>query len=304
MDYRRLIGIQRLPAAVTHGRSVRIAILDSGVPPVRRLRRRMLGSPNDQDDRLGHATAIASILFGGRGLTGLCEQAQAFYVKVLDDTGVGSVQSVADGILTALAHGVDLINLSVGFARTEKCPSDLEKACRKAFESGVPVICAAGNDSGPVNWPAALPQTISVGASGTDGLKTSYSSVGTRRGEIDVLAPGEHLPVLDPDNRGTTVSGTSFSTAVIAGLAALLIAELKGLGQSISVEVIRGKIRSLATDIGPDGWDALTGFGVVGGKYRDPTVRQKIGCGFFAKIRENIRGLLGLGQKEKQHGRV
>ena len=85
MDYRKLIGVQRLPAAVTHGRGVRIAILDSGAPPVRRLRRRMLGSPDDQDDRLGHATAIASILFGGRGLTGLCEQAQAFYVKVLDD---------------------------------------------------------------------------------------------------------------------------------------------------------------------------------------------------------------------------
>lgn len=298
MDYRKLIGVQRLPAAVTQGRGVRIALLDSGVPTVRRLRRRMSHAPTGQDDRLGHATALASILFGGRGLTGLCEQAEALYLKVLDDTGCGTVESVATGIQTALAQGVDLINLSVGFVRTESCPSALGRACRQAFEAGVPVLCAAGNDGGPVNWPAALPQTISVGASGTDGLKTAYSSVGTRRGEIDVLAPGEHLPVLDPTNHGTTVSGTSFSTAVITGLSALLIAELKGRNQSISVEEIRYKIRSLATDIGADGWDALTGFGVIGGKYRDPTVRQKIGCGFFAKIRENIRGLLGLGRKE------
>lgn len=304
MDYRKLIGVQCLPAAATHGRGVRIAILDSGIPPVRRLRRSMLGSPDDQDDRLGHATAIASILLGGRGLTGLCDQAQVFYIKVLDDTGAGSVQSVADGILTALAHGVDLINLSVGFARTEQCPSELEKACRKAFESGVPVICAAGNDSGPVNWPAALSQTISVGAAGEDGLKTAYSSIGTRLGEIDVIAPGECLPVLDLHNSRTTVSGTSFSTALITGLAALLIAELKDCGQSIFCEEIRYKIRSLATDVGAAGWDELTGFGVIGGKYLDRTVGQKMNKGFFDKIRENIRGLLGLGRKEKQHGRV
>lgn len=304
MDYRKLIGVQRLPAAVTHGRGVRIAILDSGTPPVRRLRRRMLESPDDHDDRLGHATAIASILFGGRGLTGLCEQAQAFYVKVLDDTGIGSVQSVADGIRTALAHRVDLINLSVGFARTEQCPNELEKACRKAFESGVPVICAAGNDSGPVNWPAALPQTISVGAAGGDGLKTAYSSIGTRRGEIDVIAPGECLPVLDLQNHRTTVSGTSFSTALITGLAALLISELKDQSRSISCEEIRCKIRSLATDVGAAGWDELTGFGVIGGKYLDRTVGQKMNSGFFDKIKEKIRGLLGLGRKEKQHGRV
>ena len=307
MDYRKLIGVQRLPAAVTHGRGVRIAILDSGIPPVSRLRRRMPDAPSnlhDQEDRLGHATAVASILFGGRGLTGLCELATALYLKVLDDTGCGLVDTVSAGIQTALEHGADIINLSLGFVRTESCPRALEHACRLAFESGVPVICAAGNDGGPVNWPAALPQTISVGAAGVDGLQTAYSSIGTRRGEIDVIAPGENLPVLNGANRVSTVSGTSFAAALITGLAALLIAEEKDRQKTISCEEIRYKIRSLATDVGAEGWDVLTGFGIIGGKYRDPTVRQKICGGFFAKIVENIRGLLGLGQKEKQHGRV
>lgn len=260
--------------------------------------------PDGCDDRFGHATAVASILFGGRGLTGVCEGARAIYVKVLDDNGYGSIRSVADGIRKACDAGADVINLSVGFARTQSCPKDVEKACQKAFESGIPIVCAAGNDSGPVNWPAALPQTISVGAAGMDGLKTSYSSVGTRRGEIDVIAPGELLPVLDIRNRLTTVSGTSFATAAITGLAALLIADLRSRLQSVSCELVRYKIHSLATDVGAEGWDELTGFGLIGGKYLDRAVGQKIERGFFDKIMKNIQGLLGLGRKEKQDGRV
>lgn len=285
-----MAGIRRLPASITRGRDVKIALLDSGIPTVGRLRRRMKDAPSGQDDVLGHATSVASILFGGRGLTGLCEQAQAAYVKVLDNSGAGSTRSVSEGIERAISMKSDIINLSLGFARTDKCPRDLEKACRKAYDSGIPVICAAGNDSGPVNWPAALECTVSVGSAGSGGLKASFSSVG----EIDVIAPGENIDVLDVRNRLTRVSGTSFSTAIVTGVAALLISDMKSRGDAVSCDAIRERIRLLAEDVGEEGWDPLTGFGVIGGKYHDPTVRQEIGCGFFAKIRENIRGLLGL----------
>lgn len=301
MDYRKLAGVHRLPAAITCGRNITIAILDSGVPTVKRLRRMVPDAEAGNDDRLGHATAIASILFGGRGITGLCERANPLYVKVLDDSGRGTIQSVANGIQTALKRGAEIINLSVGFARTEVCPKELEEACNAAERAHVPIICAAGNDSGAVNWPAALQSTISVGAAGTDGLKTSFSS----RGEIDLIAPGENLTVLDVHNHLTTVSGTSFAAAIITGVSALVIADIKEQGHSdvICTDVLRRILYVCATDVGSEGWDELTGYGLIAGKkYLDRTVGQMIQRGFFDKIKENIRGLLGLGRKEKQHG--
>lgn len=304
MDYRAAMGIERLAVMANFGLGVRIAVLDSGVPP----RNQMLDEScrpsdpaRDAPDRYGHATAIGSILSGGWGITGICPKACVLYYSVLDAQGAGSIQSVAEGISRALDDGVDLINLSLGFARTNTCPKALANACRQAYAAGVAVICAAGNDSGPVNWPAALDTTISVGASDQNGIKTSFSSVG----EVDFVAPGVDLGVLTTDGRIRTVCGTSFATAIVTGVAALLVPGLRDSAGSFGgVDAVRRALIAHAQDVDAPGWDELTGYGLISGKIADPTVCMNIRLGFFGKILEKLKGLIGLSNKENRNGRV
>ena len=298
MNYRRVMGVEKIAARARDGLGVRIAVLDSGSPisPLRGgvdpVSCSIAGEPADV---FGHATSIASILFGGSGIVGLCEAATPVYIKVLDDSGKGSVEDVSEGIEKAIELDVDIINMSLGFVRTEKCPSRLEKACEMAKNAGKTVICAAGNDGGAVNWPAALKTTVCVGSAGKNGLKTAFSSVG----EVDFVAPGLNLSVLDASGRLKTVSGTSFSAAIVTGVAALLVNDMRsGHPRWAKGESVTESLRLLAKDVGAAGYDHDTGYGYIYGKSCDPTVGMKIGRSFFGRILYKITSLIGLKAKE------
>lgn len=301
MDYQSLMGVEKLAESSHSGSGLRIAVIDSGTPKPSLYGRHDF-VPDDEIDRFGHATAVSSILFGGWGIKGVCEDAEPVYFKALDDSGQGSVRSVVKGIYGAIDASVDLINLSLGFSRTDKCPKSLERACDDAFDAGIAVICAAGNDGGHVNWPAALKTTISVGSSGENGLKTPFSSVG----EVDFVAPGENLSVLCPDGRIKTVAGTSFSAALVTGVAALLLSGFRFLSYSHEdVYALKGSLIALASDIDAPGYDQNTGYGLISGKNADPTVCMKIPASFFDRIIVKFKSLLGFfNTKERKDGRV
>jgi subtilisin family serine protease len=292
MDYRDLLGIRDLAGKALDGAGVCVAVLDSGTPARFLFPEERCASYRDN---FGHATEIASILFGAEDIGGVCRFAQPFFSKVLDDRGFGSAKSVARGILRAIDHQVDIINLSLGFKRTEKCPRALEKACERAFEAGIPVICAAGNDGASVNWPAALETTICVGSAGENGLKATFSS----SGEVDFVAPGENLPVIGIDGQKKRISGTSYSTAIVTGVSALLIRGLKRSYSTSCAEVLKSALKAVATDVDESGWDARTGYGYVGDlNVADVTVDLKTKRGVFAIIFDKIRAVLGLNKKE------
>lgn len=272
--------------ALSEGDGVRIAILDSGTPlPLFNNQ----GAWSFHDDEFGHATAIASILFGGVGIHGLCEKAEPRYIKVLDRQGRGTIKSVVKGIYSAIESDVDLINLSLGFYRTEECPEEIVEACDAAFKAGKTIICAAGNDGGRVNWPAALKTTICVGATDQGGHKISFSS----SGEVDFVVPGVNLPVFDIDGHIKTVSGTSFATAIVTGMAAAMLPKLKGMyGSKIGTPLLVNALRKLTVDIDAPGWDIETGYGLLLGDNVDP-VNLKIKQNFFGTIISSIKSMFG-----------
>lgn len=297
IDYRKVMGVEKLAKEARGGLGVSIAILDSGDPkPMCLPSCHVYLNDGSQSDEFGHATAVASILFGGNGIIGVCEGVRPYYVKVLDDNGLGTVKSVVEGINLAIDKNVDLINLSLGFMRTEKCPKSLEKACERAREAGKVIFCAAGNDGGPVNWPAALKSTLCIGSTAENGIKSSFSSVG----EVDFVAPGQNLRVLNQHGNVISVSGTSFSTALVTGVAALLVAKMKDRDPtSVCFESVMGALCRMSTDIDAPGWDKMTGYGMVCGKKRDPTVCLGIELGFFGKIVSKIKSLFRRKDKEQ-----
>ena len=289
------MGVEDLAERMRGGRGVSIAVLDSGRPTAHCLPAASYGDPDCEKDIFGHATAIASILFGGNGIGGVCEGAHPIYYKVLDDSGCGSIKSVVKGIEAATDSKADIINLSLGFMRTEKCPKSLRKACEKAFEARKTVICAAGNDGEAVNWPAALETTICVGSAGENGLKMPFSSVG----EVDFVAPGLNLRVLHKNGLQTTVSGTSFSCALVSGVAALLIAEMKSKGFIVDQGQVWTSLLMLSQDVEDEGWDKKTGYGMISGRNRDSTVCMVPTLGYFDKILCKIKSLFGLGNTKE-----
>ena len=217
------------------------------------------GNTNTTDDH-SHGTFVAGIIAAntnnGAGGAGVCWSCRIMAVKVLDNTGSGSSFSVAQGIDWAASHGADVINLSLGGGAA----SSLQTAVDNAWNAGVVVIAATGNDNGPVLFPAAYSNAIAVGSNEQNGSRSSFSNYGS---EIDIMAPGGNvLGTLctcngNPGGYGTG-SGTSFATPHVAGVVGLMIAA--GITDK---NEIRSRILTTATNMDVAGFDNNTGWGRI-----------------------------------------
>jgi len=124
-----------------------------------------------------------------------------------------------------------------------------------AADNGTIMFAAAGNNNrnlpdDAVQRPATrTPRTLTVGATNVDGTKASFSSWGS---SVNVWAPGVQIPVgpTPTATGGTSVSGTSFSTALAAGVAAMVRAVNPGLNVD--------QVRDLLVNTGWNGTDKVT----------------------------------------------
>jgi serine protease len=145
-------------------------------------------------DRESHGTFVAGTIAEATnnhyGLTGLAYQATIMPVRVLDSQGNGDSSTIAAGIRYAVAHGAQVINLSIEFSpgtNSGQIP-DVVSAIHYAHNHGVVVVGAAGNDEdNSLDYPAAIPDVISVGATTEDRCLAIYSDVGKG---LDLVAPG------------------------------------------------------------------------------------------------------------------
>jgi len=229
--------------------------------------------PNDDE---GHGThvggTIAQTTNNGMGVAGIAFNARIMPVKVLDYSGSGYDSWVADGIVWATDHGAVIINLSLGGPDYSRV---LEDAVNYAYNHGVTVVAASGNDNaGSVSYPAAYSNAIAVGAVRYDETRAYYSNYGS---ELDFVAPGGDVRVdQNGDGYGDGVlqqtfasgnptsfayyfyQGTSMAAPHVSGLAALLYATGYTTPSQIRQRIIDG-----AKDLGPPGWDTQYGYGLI-----------------------------------------
>ena len=172
-------------------------------------------------DLNGHGTYIAGIIAAnsgnGLGITGIAPRSRLMNVKVADDTGISNASAVAKGIIWAVDHGASVINISLEFREPS---SELEDAVNYAWRHGAIIFAAASNETSqsPV-YPAYYENCVAVVATRQDDTIGPLSNYGDW---VDVAAPGLDVYSTLPNNGYGYKSGTSFATAYVSGLAALL----------------------------------------------------------------------------------
>jgi hypothetical protein len=278
----------RLPEAwaSSNGTGVVIAVLDTGVNEVADLAGRVLAGRDivnsdayPADDN-GHGTMVAGVAAAatgnGVGIAGVAGAARILPVKVLDASGAGNDADIADGIAWATDHGATVINLSLGGYGSSPV---LDAAIAYATSHNVVVVAAAGNDAtDEPSYPAANTSVVAVSASDASGHMALFSNYGDY---IDVAAPG--WDIVGPDyqvpGQYDIESGTSFSSPIVAGVAALV----RSTNPTMSAVQVAKRVIDTAADAGPDGRDRYFGAGVVnawaalGGPVVDPVIAAPAG---------------------------
>jgi subtilisin family serine protease len=245
-------GVKRVNAAAawdyTAGKGVKVAVVDTGVDfkhadlaaNYKGGYNAIVSTASPMDDH-GHGTHVSGTIAGVKdlkGVVGVAPQADLYGVKVLDKNGSGQYSWIVDGIEWAIKNHMDVINMSLG---GRSGTDALAQVMKKAKEAGVTVVCAAGNDSGPVNYPAKYPEAIAVSASDSADKLASFSSKGA---EIAVIAPGVNITSCRKGGGLTTMSGTSMASPHVAGLAVLAV----GAGAKNPDEV-RAMLRKAASPL-------------------------------------------------------
>lgn len=215
-------------ARVTPRAPVLVAVIDTGIDGEHEdLQAVMVRAFND--DQLGHGTRVAGLIGAtgrnGRGI--VTPNLEGRFIRLRSYPAMAGRAPGLEGIVDALDRAMDdgarVINMS--FGARGKPPENLLKAVRMAERRGVLLITSAGNDGAARDasgqWPANASGVLVVGA--LDRYGRPLPSSNTVNGVDQALwAPGEHLCTTNLDGGYTAVTGTSFSAALVSGLAATM----------------------------------------------------------------------------------
>ena len=210
------------------------------------------------EDDFDHGTMVAGVAAAttnnGIGVAGATWRGKIMPIKVLDNRGAANDNNIAAGIRYAVDHGADVINLSLGGPGASTA---LQSAVDYATTNNVVVVAAAGNDAGTEpHYPAACEGVVAVGAVDNAGNLASFS---TRGPWISIVAPGVSITTTTRNSQYGQGSGTSFSAPLVAAVAFLLRAADPNAPQ----QTIVSRLLDSADDLGPAGFDSLTGVGRV-----------------------------------------
>jgi len=267
---------------------VDIAIIDTGIDPSHPDLNVVGGvnyvnsAPNGWVDGHGHGTHVAGTAAASDnsiGVVGVAPDARLWAVKVLDDSGFGTLIDVIQGIdwVTANAGVIDVANLSLGGFGTDdgNCGysnfDSFHTAICNSVAQGVVYVVAAGNSNANAmnTIPASYDEVTTVsavadfdGLPGGNGSPTcridvddTFADFSNYGHDVDIAAPGVCILSTWKDGSYVYASGTSMASPHVAGAAALYIIENGKPTNSAQVELVKqGLIDSATPQTHPDGF--------------------------------------------------
>lgn len=257
------IGAERAWDVTTGDQSIVVAIVDTGVDANHPdLKGKIAGGRNifegnDRfDDGMGHGTMVAGVAAAASnnalGVTGVAWGSPILAVRVGNAQGLASSQSIAAGILWAVANGAKVINVSFAPLWSDKV---VKSAAQQAYTRGALVVISAGNKGG-LSTSAGFEEALFVGAIAPDNRIATFSDRGPF---VDLVAPGTGIRSTSFDGDYDMASGTSFAAPIVSGVVALAWAA----NPSFRAVTIRDAILSTALDLGAAGEDDTFGRGAV-----------------------------------------
>ena len=208
------------------------------------------------DDEFGHGTKVAGVI--GSSTYGVAKSVYLHSVRVLDNTGDGSFTNVIAGINWVIDNHSSpaVINMSLGVKSTS---TSINTAVANAVAAGITVVVAAGNTQSTggadaCTWtPASELSALTVGATtSSDSRDTSYSNYGSC---LDLFAPGTFILTTTyfSDTSTDTDSGTSIASPMVAGAAALYLADHPSASPAQVASALKSQATSdVLTNIGTD----------------------------------------------------
>jgi len=188
------------------------------------------GTPDNDpmEDRPDHGTHVAGISSAvtdnGIGIASIGFNSKIMAVKTTIDDERGPngpfIIFGFEGIIYAADNGAKVINCSWGGGDYSILG---QQTIDYAISKGALVVCAAGNNnSSEPHYPSSYDGAFSVGSTTSSDTKSDFSNYGT---SVDVSAPGSGIYSTWMNNTYVTLSGTSMSSPLAAGLAALVFAQ-------------------------------------------------------------------------------
>lgn len=229
---------------------------------------------NDPKDDNGHGTHVAGIAAAatdnGLGIAGISfNSVKVMPVKVLDAAGSGTYTAIVNGIVWAADNGARVISMSLGGSSYSQA---LQDACNYAWNKGVAIVAAAGNDGRlTISYPGGNNHVLAVGASDANDAMASFSNWGI---DVGFAAPGVNILSTMPtyDVTLTTssgyyknydaLSGTSMATPYVGGLAAMLLAQNPAQSNVWVLQQIQ-KTADNVNGTANGGWEIHYGYGRI-----------------------------------------
>jgi hypothetical protein len=172
-------------------------------------------------------------------------------VRVTDTSGIGTLSAFANGLTYAADHGARVANLSFPVQSS----SSTQTAAQYFMNKGGVVFNSAGNYGALDSTPPSN-SLVSVSATGNTDVIASWSSYGPY---VELSAPGVGIWTTSLGGGYSAVSGTSFSSPLSAGVAALMMS----VNPSLAPSQIVSLLESSAVDLGSPGYDYDYGYGRV-----------------------------------------
>ena len=186
------------------------------------------------------------------GVAGVAYGAKILPIRITNDLqGYANYADIASGIVYAADHGAKIANVSYAAYDSQTVTA---AASYLASKGGMLTI-AAGN-AGTISTTKNDPNSIVVSATDMGDIRTSWSSYGT---PVDVSAPGLAISTTAKGGGFISMSGTSFSAPLTAGVAALVWSRVPTL---TNVQVVNA-ILGTSVDLGQSGYDQEYGFGRI-----------------------------------------
>ncbi|MFN8015599.1 MAG: S8/S53 family peptidase [Acidimicrobiia bacterium] len=210
-----------------------------------------------------HGMAVASFAAGNNEevniqnkkyeIGGPASQAKIAYVRqAMDKKGtikyedfISALNIFVDDVQTHKSYAPSVINLSLSFPRDSYSDCNQDNEAKRAIDyltsQGVIVVASSGNESDKsrISYPACMDNVIAVGSSKDQNGNQIVSDFSNMSNDIDIVAPGENIVAVAPEERKyLKVEGTSFAAPIVSGAIVLMKQIDPTINTSRAIEVL------------------------------------------------------------------